>query len=65
MRHLRTVSRTPQMAQQSTTDLTFLISILGLVGTLFSTFLTSFTTVFTGVVHALDTFNSLKNPNHT
>ena len=65
MRHLRTISRKPQMAQQSTNDLTFLLSILELVGTLFGTFLTSFLGVFDGVLGALDTYNCIKNPTGT
>ena len=50
MRHVRTISRKPQFAQQSTSDLTFLLSILELVGTLFGTFVTSFLGVFDGVL---------------
>ena len=65
MRHVRTISRNPQFAQQSTTDLTFLLSILGLVGTLFTTFATSFGTALTGVLAALGTFNDIKNPTGT
>ncbi len=62
MRHVRTISRTPQFAQQSTSDLTFLLSILELVGTLFGTFVTSFLGIFDGVLGALDTYNDIKNP---
>ena len=62
MRHVRTISRTPQFAQQSTSDLTFLLSILELVGTLFGTFVTSFLGIFDGVLAALDTYNDIKNP---
>ncbi|MCC6793842.1 MAG: hypothetical protein IT366_01895 [Candidatus Hydrogenedentes bacterium] len=62
MRHVRTISRKPQIAQQSTSDLTFLLSILELVGTLFGTFVTSFLGVFDGVLGALDTYNDIKNP---
>lgn len=62
MRHVRTISRKPQFAQQSTSDLTFLLTILELVGTLFGTFVTSFLGVFDGVLGALDTYNDLKNP---
>jgi hypothetical protein len=65
VRHLRTISRKPQLAQQSTSDLTFLLSILELVGTLFGTFLTSFLGVFEGVLGALDTYNEIKNPSTT
>lgn len=62
MRHVRTISRKPQIAQQSTSDLTFLLSMLELVGTLFGTFVTSFLGVFDGVLSALDTYNGIKNP---
>jgi len=65
VRHLRTISRTPQFAQQSTSDLTFLLSILGLAGTLFGTFLEAFLGVFSGVLDALGTYNDIKNPNNT
>lgn len=50
------------MAQQSTTDWTFVISLLGLLGTLFGTATASFTTAFQGILGALTTFNNLKNP---
>jgi len=65
VKHLRTVSRTPQLAEQSTSDLSFLLSLLGLFGTLFGTFSTSFVTLFQGVLTALTAFNNLKNPNQT
>lgn len=65
MRHVRTISRRPQLAQQSNSDITFLLSILDLVGTLFGTFITSFLGVFDGVLTALGTYNDLKNPSGT
>ncbi|NUM52513.1 MAG: hypothetical protein HUU46_02610 [Candidatus Hydrogenedentes bacterium] len=65
MRHVKAISRTPQMAQQTTSDLTFLLAILELVGSLFGTFLTSFLGVFSGVLDALGTYNDLKNPSTT
>lgn len=65
MRHLRTISRKPQKAQQSTSDLSFLLGILELVGSLFGTFLTSFLGVYGGVLDALATYNDIKNSGNT
>jgi len=65
VKHLRTISRNPQLAQETSSDLTFLLAILGLVGTLFGTFLTSFLGVFDGVLTALGTYNDIKNPTTT
>ena len=62
MKHLRTVSRIPQLAEDSSTDLSFLLSILTLVSSLFTTFLGSFTTAFGGVLAALGAYDEVKNP---
>ena len=62
VRHLRTISRNPQLAQQSTSDLTFVLALLDLVGTLFGTFVQSFLLIFDGVLQGLGTYNDIKNP---
>lgn len=62
MRHVRTITRAPQMAQQSTSDLTFLISLLTLIGSLFGTSVEAFLTIFNGFLTALGTYDGIKNP---
>ncbi|MDZ4857412.1 MAG: hypothetical protein SGI88_00395 [Candidatus Hydrogenedentes bacterium] len=65
MKHLRTISRTPQLAEDSSTDLSFILSILTLLSTLFTTFLGSFTTAFGGVLAAIGAYDAVKNPSGT
>ena len=61
MKHCRSISRAPKLAQSST-DLSFLVSILTLTLDLFSVFLGSFSTAAAGVLDALGTYNDIKNP---
>lgn len=61
MKHLSTISRMPVPAAQQTSDLSFLLSILGLISDLSTLFLGSFSTIFSGLLSALTTFNSAKN----
>jgi len=65
VKHLRTISRTPQLAEDSSTDLSFILSVLSLMLGLFSTFLGSFTTAFSGVLEAIGAYNEVKNPSGT
>lgn len=61
MKHVRTISRAPQLASSST-DLSFLVSILTLTLDLFSTFLGAFSAAAGGVLDALSSYNDIKNP---
>ena len=61
MRHVRSISRAPKPAESST-DLSFLVSILTLTLDLFSVFLGSFATAAGGVLDALGAYNDIKNP---
>lgn len=65
VKHITSISKTPVLAESSTTDLTFILSILGLASDLFSLFLGSFSDVFSGLLTALGEFNSVKNPTTT
>jgi len=65
VKHITSISKTPVLAQSSTTDLTYILSILGLASDLFSLFLGSFSDVFSGLLTALGSFNSVKNPTST
>ena len=62
MRHLRSITRKPQLAEDSSSDLTFLLSILTLGLDVFSTFIVAFSTAFGGVLEALGSYNDIKNP---
>ena len=62
VRHLRSITRKPSLAEDSSSDLTFLLSILTLGLDVFSTFLLAFTTAFTGVLDAVGSYNDIKNP---
>lgn len=65
MKHVRMISRKPQLAEDSSTDLTFVLSVLTLMLDLFSTFLVSFSTAFEGVLNAVGSYNDVKNPDGT
>jgi len=62
VKHLSTISRMPVLAEQQTTDLSFILSILGLISDLSTLFLGSFSTIFAGLLDALAAFNGVKNP---
>lgn len=62
MKHVTTITKTPLLANNETTDLTFLLSILGLGFDLVTTFIGAFSTIFEGLLSALGQFNAVKNP---
>jgi hypothetical protein len=59
------ISKAPILAEDSQTDLSFLLSLLTLGFDLFSVFLGAFTTIFGGFLEALGSYNELKNPQGT
>lgn len=61
MRHVTPISKTPILAEDDQTDLSFLLSLLTLGFDLMSVLLGAFTTVFGGFLEALGQFNELKN----
>lgn len=65
VKHITLITKTPVLAESSTTDLTFILSILGLASDLFSLLLGSFSDVFSGLLAAVGEFNGVKNPTTT
>ncbi|MCC6697414.1 MAG: hypothetical protein IT365_17420 [Candidatus Hydrogenedentes bacterium] len=65
MKHVNTITKTPLIANEETTDLSFILSILGLGFDLLTTFVGAFSTVFEGLLTALTTWNQVKNPSTT
>lgn len=65
MKHVNTITKTPLIANDETTDLSFILSILGLGFDLLTTFVGAFSTVFEGLLTALSTWNQVKNPSTT
>jgi len=62
VKHVTTITKTPLLANNETTDLSFLLSILSLGFDLVTTFIGAASTVFEGLLSALTQFNSVKNP---
>lgn len=62
MKHVTTITRTPLLANDETTDLSFLLSILSLGFSLVTTFIGAGSTIFEGLLSALTQFNAVKNP---
>lgn len=65
MKHVNTITKTPLIANDETTDLSFILSILGLGFDLLTTFVGAFSTIFDGLLTALSTWNQVKNPSTT
>jgi hypothetical protein len=65
VKHVSTITKTPLIANDETTDLSFLLSILGLGFDLLTTFVSAFSTIFEGLLTALGTLNDVKNPSST
>ena len=65
MKHVTTITKTPLIANDETTDLSFLLTILGLGFDLLTTFIGAFSTIFDGLLTALGTWNDVKNPSTT
>jgi hypothetical protein len=62
VKHVTTITKTPLLANNETTDLSFLLSILGLGFDLVTTFIGAFSIIFEGLLSALGQFNAVKNP---
>ncbi len=62
MKHVTTITKTPLLANNQTTDLSFLLSILSLGFDLMTTFIGAASTVFEGLLTALQQFNDVKHP---
>ncbi|MCC6489570.1 MAG: hypothetical protein IT364_18880 [Candidatus Hydrogenedentes bacterium] len=62
MKHVNVITKTPLIANEDTTDLSFILSILGVGFDLLTTFVGAFSTIFEGLLSALTTFNGIKNP---
>ena len=61
MKHVKMITRTPALAED-VTDLSSLISLITFVLSLLGTFTTAAQSLFNGVVAALSTKDSTKNP---
>ncbi len=65
MKHVTTITKVPLIAANETSDLSFLLEILGLGLSLLTTVVGGFTTIFGGVLEALSAFQGIKNPSGT
>lgn len=65
VKHVNVITKTPLIANEDTTDLSFILGILGVGLDLLTTFVGAFSAIFEGLLTALATFNGIKNPSTT